>query len=175
MRNIERGDMKNAMIVYIVMAMLIFAGDTWAGEHRIGGGLSYWVTVDDIDIDKVDDDGLSFLASYQYWTSDYLGIEIDLELLPDRFGESAYAPEFYVLLGKSIYAGAGIGIVHADGSFADEPFFALRAGLNLELLPRVFVDISANYRFNDTVELKEEDTDIDTDTIFLGAALRFAL
>ena len=60
-------------------------------------------------------------------------------------------------------------------SIFNEPFFALRAGLNLELLPRIFVDISANYRFNDTAELKDEDTDIDTDTIFLGAALRFAL
>jgi hypothetical protein len=47
--------------------------------------------------------------------------------------------------------------------------------VNLELLPKVFVDISANYRFNDTDDLKNNESDIDTDTIFLGAAVRFGL
>jgi hypothetical protein len=65
--------------------------------------------------------------------------------------------------------------VRSDGDFADDPFYALRAGLNLELLPSVFVDISANYRFNDSAQFEGDDTDIDTDTVFLGAALRFAL
>jgi hypothetical protein len=164
--------MKKYMILMAVGVLL--AGNAWAGEHRLGGGVNYWVAVDDIDSDKVDDDGFSYLASYQYMM-DFIGVELDVEFLPDRFGETAVAPEAYFLLGKAIYGGVGIGIVHADGSFADDPFFALKAGLNLEVLPQIFVDISANYRFNESAELEGNDTNIDTDTIFLGAAVRFAL
>ena len=58
---------------------------------------------------------------------------------------------------------------------ADKPFFALKAGVNLELLPSTFVDISANYRFSDKEDLDDDNKDIDTDTVFLGAAFRFAL
>ncbi|NLB05738.1 MAG: hypothetical protein GX835_02025 [Desulfobulbaceae bacterium] len=98
-----------------------------------------------------------------------------MELLPDRFDEDAVAPAAWFLLGKTLYAGAGIGIVNSDGDFADEPFFALRAGLNLELLPSLYADLSVNYRFNDEADLDDDDRNIDTDTLFLGAAVRFSL
>ena len=166
--------MKKLLMTALVMGLVMVSGKVWAGEHRIGGGANYWVAVDDIDNDDIDDDGFSYLASYQYWM-DFLGVELDMEILPDRFGETAYAPEAYLLLGGTIYGGVGIGLVRSDGSFADDPFYAIRAGLNLELLPSVFVDISANYRFNDSAQFEGDDTDIDTDTVFLGAALRFAL
>ena len=65
--------------------------------------------------------------------------------------------------------------MRADGSFAEDPFYALKAGVNFELLPSFFLDISANYRFNDAVEIRGEETDIDTDSVFLGAAIRFGL
>lgn len=146
----------------------------FAGDHRIGGGANYWVAIDDIDTDDVDDDGFSFYGSYQYWMG-LIGLELDLEFLPDRFGESAVAPQAYALIGKAVYAGIGIGTVYSDDEFADEPFFALRAGLNLEILPGVFADIYGNYRFNDKADFDNDEKDIDTDTIFLGAALRIAL
>jgi opacity protein-like surface antigen len=161
-------------VMVLGLGLMLFSADLQAGEHRIGGGANYWVAVDDIDDDNIDDDGFSYLVSYQHWW-DFLGLEVDMELLPDRFGEDAFAPEAYLLFGSTIYAGAGIGIMNSDGDFADEPFYALRAGVNLELLPKVFVDISANYRFNDTDDLKNNESDIDTDTIFLGAAVRFGL
>ncbi len=161
-------------ILVLGLGLVLFAADLQAGEHRIGAGANYWIAVDDIDDDDIDDDGFSYFVSYQHWW-DFVGLEVDLELLPDRFGETAYAPEAYVLFGSTIYGGAGIGIINTDDDFADEPFFALRVGLNLELLPKVFVDISANYRFNDTEELENDETDIDTDTVFLGAAVRFGL
>lgn len=147
-----------------------------ADAHRIGGGATYWVALDDIEVDdkKVDDDGFSFLASYQYWPA-LFGVELDVEFLPDRFGESAVAPEAYVLFGRAIYCGLGIGMIYSDGNFADEPFYAIKAGLNLELLPGLYADIYGNYRFNDSADFDKEDTDIDTDTVFLGAALRIAL
>jgi hypothetical protein len=167
--------MNRLLMALLALGLVLFTADLQAGEHRIGGGANYWVAVDDLDEEGIDDDdGFSYFISYQHWW-DFLGVEIDMELLPDRFGENAYAPEAYILIGSTIYAGAGMGLIRTDGEFADDPFYAFRVGLNLELLPRVFVDISANYRFNDSVQLKDDDTDIDTDTIFLGAAVRFAL
>lgn len=146
----------------------------WSGEHRLGGGVNYWVALENLDEHDVDENGFSYLISYQYMM-DWVGLELDVELLPDRFGEDAVAPAAYFLIGKTLYAGVGIGIVNYDGDFADEPFFALRAGLDLEVLPSLYLDISANYRFNDKADLDDSDRKIDTDTIFLGAAVRFAL
>ncbi|WP_232363783.1 porin family protein [Desulfogranum japonicum] len=165
--------MKKLLLIAMI-GMYIFAGNAWAGEHRLGFGINYWTTLDDIDVDDVDEDGFSYIPSYQYWWSEYLGVEANLEILPDWFDETAYAPQAYILFGKAIYVGAGIGMVYYDGDFNDEPFFALRAGLNLEVLPNTYLDISANYRFNDDTDLKDSDKDIDTDTVFLGAAVRFA-
>lgn len=165
--------MRRLQYVPALLLCLFLAGTSWASEHRLGGGINYWVTVDSLD-DDIDDNGFSYLLSYQYRPG-LISLEFDMELLPDRFGETAIAPQAYVLVGDALYAAAGIGIVHTDGSFADKPFFALRAGFNLNLFPGLFVDLSANYRFNDSSDLKDKEKNIDTDTVFLGAAVRFAL
>lgn len=162
----------------IALFLLLSVAPVLAGSgdpHRLGGGVNYWVTLEDIEFDdkNVDEDGISYLISYQFWPS-LLGAELNLELLPDRFGESALAPQAYVLFGRAVYVGAGIGIIYSDSDFAEEPFFALRAGLNLELLPGLYADINANYRFNDSAELDDEERNIDTDTVFLGAVVRIA-
>jgi hypothetical protein len=171
-----RNEMKRGMLVVLLLSIAIPAVNSPAADHRIGGGINYWVALEDIEVDnkKIDNDGVAYLASYQYWPG-LLGLELDLEILPDRFGETAFAPEAYILLGRSIYCGLGIGIIYSDEEFAEEPFFALRAGLNLELLPGIYADLYGNYRFNDSAQLKGDETNIDTDTVFLGAALRLAL
>lgn len=166
--------MKKLGVILCLLFLFCMAGQLQAAEHRIGGGVNYWVAVDDIDFDDVDDNGFSYLASYQYWPG-LLGVEVDLEILPDKYGETAYAPQAFVLVGRSIYGGAGIGIEYRDGDFASEPFFAFRAGLNLELLPGIYGDFYGLYRFNDSADLDNEATDIDSDTIFFGAAVRFEL
>lgn len=169
--------MKNALVLVLLTSIFAAAPSAMAADaHRFGVGANYWVALEDIEVEgkEFDEDGLSYLASYQYWPS-LLGMEVAVEFLPDRFGESAFAPEAYLLLGKSIYCGVGVGIMYSDSKFAEEPFYALRAGLNLDILPGIYLDISGNYRFNDSAELKDENTDIDTDTVFLGAALRLAL
>ncbi len=166
--------MKKWSIIFSLLFLCCVAGQLQAAEHRIGIGANYWTSVDDIDFDDVDDDGFSYLASYQYWPG-LIGLEVDLEILPDKYGETAFAPQAFVLVGKSIYAGAGIGWEYRDSDLADEPFFAFRAGLNLELLPGIYGDFYGLYRFNDSAELDNETTDIDSDTIFLGAAIRIAL
>jgi len=169
--------MHNLLRSMILLGLItLTATGAFAGEHRIGGGANYWVSVDDIEVgdNKLDDDGIAFFGSYQYWPG-LLGLEVDVEFLPDRFGESAVSPQAYLLVGKGIYAGVGIGTTYTDGDFVDEPFFALKAGFNIELLPGIYADIYGNYRFNDTADFDDEDTNIDTDTVFLGMAVRIAL
>lgn len=168
----------NKLIVVLLLfaAAVVGVGEAAAGEHRLGGGANYWVAIDDIDYNdsSVDENGIGYFASYQYWET-LLGLELDLEFLPSRFGESAVAPQAFMLIGTSLYGGFGIGTVFSDGDFADKAFYALRAGFNFELLPGIYADLFGTYRFNDTAELKNSDTDIDTDTVFLGVAIRFSM
>ncbi len=155
----------------LLLLFIVLPCSAFANEARLGLGGTYWSTIDDIE-DHVDDNGYSVYGSYQYWMS-LIGIEADIEFLPDKYGEDAIDPQVWILVGSAIYAGAGIGIEYRDGSFADEPFFALRAGLDLELLPSIYLDIYGLYRFNDKADLDNDRTDIDTDTVFLGTAVRF--
>ncbi len=165
--------MKKFSILLVTLAVFTMAFQAHAEESRIGIGANYWLTIDDIDTDNIDENGLSFYASYQYWMG-LIGIEADIEVLPDKFGEDAFAPQIFILAGSGVYAGAGIGIEYRDGSFAEEPFFALKAGINLELLPSIYLDIYGTYRFNDTADLDATLDDIDTDTVFLGTAVRMS-
>ena len=165
----------------LIAAFALFLGfacgsNVMAADHRLGVGTNYWHSLDDIDTSNgdIDNDGFSLLASYQCWF-ELLGVEVDAEWLPDRFGNDAVSPQAYLLFGSIIYGGIGIGATYTDSELTEEPFYALKAGVNLELLPDVFVDISANYRFNDKTDLDNDNHDIDTDTIFLGAAIRFDL
>lgn len=157
----------------VLLALLATASVTSAESsvHRLGVGANYWIALDDLSSD-VDENGFSYLISYQFRPG-LLGLEIDGEMLPDRFGEDAYAPAAYAIIGKAIYAAAGIGIVNQDGEWADDPFFALKAGLDLEVLPHIFLDLSASYRFEAKTDLGDAFEAIDTDTVFLGAAARF--
>jgi hypothetical protein len=144
------------------------------GMHRIGFGANYWKTIDDIDED-FDSHGFSYIASYQYGFVPFVKFEAGLEILPDMAGASntVLAPELFVTFGALLYAGAGIGVYYDDGEWGNAPFYMLRAGVDIPILPRTFLDISANYRFNDWDSL--ELSDVDSDTIRLGAMIRFLL
>ena len=161
----------------LLMGMLAWpAGFAQADNspHRLGIGAHYWTTVDNIDDDNFDEDGIAWLASYQFWPS-LIGLELAVEWLDKGFGGSdddVFLPQAYLLVGGWIYAAAGIGGYYSDGDLADDPFYALRAGLNLNILPSIYLDINANYRFENWDDLRDDDTDIDEDTITLGAAVR---
>lgn len=73
------------------------AGNALA-EHRLGGGVNYWVMLKDLDDKDFDDKGLSYLVSYQYWKGPF-GVELAGELLPKRLDETALAPQAYLLFG----------------------------------------------------------------------------
>ena len=148
-----------------------------AGNHRLGGGVHYWRTIDDINIDdfQFDEDGLSFLGSYQYLFGEFFRIEGALEVFPDDFGaadDTVFAPQALLLLGAGIYGGLGIGTFVVDGTVGEDPFYLLRVGINLEVVPNLWLDINANYQFTDFNSIKTIDKDIDTDTVTLGAMLR---
>ena len=161
----------------LCLSLLALAMTARAGENdnnRLGVGAHYWTTVDNLEDHDVDRRGFSWLGSYQYWPS-LLGVELDVEWFPEGYAgavKDVYQPQAYLLVGKAIYAAAGIGGYYSDGDWGDKPFYALRAGLNLELLPSLYLDINGNYRFEDWSNLNG--SDIDTDTITLGAAARLA-
>jgi hypothetical protein len=171
--------MKAMNIAMCVMAAALLAAGSVRGaddNNRIGVGARYWQTIDNIDVDRIDEDGFTFIASYQHWFG-LLGMELAVEWYKKGFAGSPddiYAPQALLLVGKGIYAAAGIGGYFRDGEFADEPFYVLRAGLNFEVLPSLYLDINANYRFENTDDLERRATDIDTDTVSLGAAVRMA-
>jgi hypothetical protein len=144
-------------------------------KNRLGVGAQYWKAIDDIDVDDVDDDGFSYYISYQLRPASLIKFELDLEMMPDGFAgaaEDVFAPQAYLILGSSIYAALGTGIYYSDGDFADDPFFAVKAGLDLHLLPYFYLDINASYRFDDWDSISDLDDDLSTDTIMLGAAAR---
>ena len=149
-----------------------------ANGHSVGLGLHYWQTVDDLfDGAGLEEDGVSFLLAYQYTPSrGLLRFEVDLEYFEDGFGgspDSAIAPVAYLLVGRKLYVGAGIGLTYSsglDGDFSD-PFFAGRFGYDIALLPGLSVDLNVNYRTNTFDELG----DLDTDTFTLGVVPRITV
>jgi len=153
------------------LCLLLFPVVSHAGTS-VGVGVNYWHALEDIDLSDFDQNGVSWYLSLQSRSDFLVGWEVDLEMMPKGFmaaPQTVYAPQAYAVIGKMITGAVGIGWYYSDGDWSDEPFYALRAGLELMLLPSLTLDITANYRFTDWGELEGED--IDTDTIMLGAAL----
>jgi hypothetical protein len=172
--------MTRPKIVVVILTVIVLSLSTAAlakGNSRLGGGVHYWKALDDVNLDKVDESGLSWLISYQFGASSIVKLQADLEVFPKGFAgldEVSYAPQAFVIAGKAIYGGLGIGTYYADGKFGESAFYMLRAGVDLELLPTLFLDINGNYRFEDWKNLGDVVKDIDTDVVTLGAALRMA-
>ena len=176
--------MRTVIRLWIVILGLgcILAGPSIAQAGRsIGAGLNYWHALKDIDFSEFDQDGVSWFVTYRSTGGHFIGWEANLELMPEGFMASpkkVYAPQAYALIRMVITGAVGIGWYYSDGEWADEPFYALRAGMEFPLLPKVTLDVTANYRFTKWGDLKDEEGDvkvIDTDTIMLGAALRLGI
>lgn len=164
-------------LMLALSGLLMAATSARAEGTRIGGGVHYWRTVDSLE-GEIDDNGLAPVVSVQQRLGDLLALQLDVELYPDGFAGSdkdVLAPQAFVLLGSGLYAGLGIGTLYADSNFSDNPFFILRAGIDLELLPELHVDVNANYQFSEWDGINTLDEDVDSDTITLGAALRIDL
>ena len=166
-------------LAVIIIACLICVSFAQAQDtHRFGAGIHYWRAVDSIDVDNIEESGRVYIFSYQYCPTVLAKLELDVEVFPNELpgiDETVYAPQILGILGGGIYAGLGIGSMYADGEFADDPFYILRAGIDWEILPNIHADINLNYHFNDFSNIKTVKEDVDTDTITFGAAIRLAM
>lgn len=146
-----------------------------AAEQRLGVGLHYWRTLDDLaGGDDIDRDGLAGLLTYQYAPIGLFKVQVDLEYFDSGFGgatEAAYSPQVYLVVGGKIYGAVGVGVLYSDSleDNVSDPFYAFRVGSDFVILPRVHLDVNANYRTSEWDQI-----DADTDTVTLGAAVRFA-
>ncbi len=142
---------------------------------RLGGGIHYVKTVGDIkDTPEFDENAYNIVGSLQLGMGIFK-FEGDVEWVPDYGGsdQDMWLPQVFVLAGGLIYGGAGIGLGYIDGEWFDDPFYALRAGVDLPLGP-VGLDINANYRFMNTSVFEDVDNE-DLDSITFGAIVRFGL
>ncbi len=167
-------------IALVFASAMVFSvvQDSVAGGHSIGVGARYWTVLGDIEGDEVDESGLAYLVSYQYSPALLLKFGVDVEKIPENFGgagEDVYAPQLYVIVGSVIYAGLGIGGYFTDGDFAEDPFYNVRAGIDVSLFPFIHLDINANYRFEEWGDLNTLEDDVSEDTITIGAAVRLQL
>ncbi len=172
---------KHFLIIVTLAALASGLATSAAGaaEHRLGLGVHYWRTVDDLadeGFEDIEDDGLSYLVSYQYIPRGLIRFEIDIEYYGDGFAgstESAFSPVGYIVVGSGFYVAAGVGVTISDGLEDDisDPFYSGRVGWVFDLLPGVALDINANYRANAFSELE----DADTNAITLAGLVRFSL
>ncbi len=126
------------------------------------------------DAEDTDKKKLSIILSHRILPAGFLRFEADLDVVSEDLSastEEVLAPQVYVALGSSIYAGLGAGILFSNGAFADKAFYSLKAGFDLELLPMIYLNLNANYRF-DEWNLNGIMEDIDTEAVSLGGKLR---
>jgi len=166
--------MKRIMFVLavIVLSATLSASSADAGL-RVGGGIHYLRTVGDLkDQEGFDENAISFLGSVKYGFG-LLTLEGDLEYIHDYVGSELYMiqPQAYALVGGLIYGGAGIGIGNLEEFGWQDPFYALRAGVDFNLGP-VDLDVFGSYRFQKADDLKTLGSD-DLDAITFGALIFF--
>lgn len=166
---------KSTLITLTLFLLSPFALQAEDGQHSLGFGVNYWQVIDDIDIDDIEDNGFSYLAAYRY-DGGLLSLQAEVEVFPEDYAgapKDVYSPQALVVLGESLFVAAGAGINYSDGEFADDPYYLLRAGLSLIGLGPFQIDFHATYLFTDAGAFDVDD--IDTDTITLGAMIRFEL
>ncbi|RMH18426.1 MAG: hypothetical protein D6696_13090 [Acidobacteria bacterium] len=173
-----RSPIRRALLPLAVLWATALAAPAGAADQRFGIGILYADATGDVVRDgmRLDDASVAGVLSYQYRPGGLFAFELDLELYPDGTGGAesfAAAPVAYLLFGKGLYAGLGVGVtISSDfGGSVSDPFFAARLGFNLKILPRMTLDVNANWRADAFNELD----DPDVDAITLGASLRFTL
>ena len=168
--------MRFVILLAVASCVLTTAGTCPAhGETRLGGGIHYVRTLGDIkDDSRFDNDAYNIMGSLQF-SGGLLTLEADVEWIPNYGGsdKSLWQPQAYLLLGGFIYGGVGIGIGHFDGEWQNDPFYALRAGVDFPLGP-LYLDVNVNYRFQSTKVFEDLD-EIDTDAVTFSAVVRFEL
>lgn len=153
-----------------------------AAEHYVGGGVRFFRTLDDIEIDdlgKIDTDGSSVVLSYLADPAGLFKVEFDLEYFGDGYGEQTGAivsPQLLVLVGGKLYGGVGAGVNYVDdnliGADTSDVFYIGRLGLLLTLLPRLHLDLNANYQSDVFDKILDGPT---SNSVTLGAMVRIRM
>jgi len=155
---------------------MLFAPAPADAGSSIGAGLHWLKTYGDIkDNPDFNSNNVSFWGSYQY-SLPIFRVEGDLEWVPD-YGGSGKSMINYQAYGLAalglLYGGIGIGMSYYDGGFLDDPFYALRAGVDFPLGP-LHLDVNANFRFMDTKILDNLGSQ-DMNSVTFGAFARWSL
>ena len=161
-------------LVLLVCAGLVWASPASARGFRLGGGVHYMKVLGDIKDDpNFDENAFAFMASVDFKVP-LVRIEGDVEFIPDfhNSSEMMIQPQVYGLLGNLIYGGIGTGIGYMDKFGWQKAFFALRGGVNFDLLPRVGLDVFASYQFQDAGDLENLSGD-SLDSLTFGAIAHF--
>ena len=148
--------LRSTLLAFSLLVFVASLNPAAAAEHFLGGGVRFFRTLDDIEIDdigKIDTDGNSLILSYLAKPAGLFKIEFDIEYFGDGYGEqtgSIISPQFLVLFGSNFYGGLGAGINYVQdnliGEDASDIFYIGRLGLQLTLLPRLHLDLNANYQ-----------------------------
>jgi hypothetical protein len=167
------------VLVGTVLALSL-AAPALAAEHRLGVGIHYWQTRDDIFEDfDLDENGATLVASYQFVPQEFLRglfrFDVDLEVYADGYGgsdETAFAPVGYITIGQKWYTSFGVGVVVSDGleGSTSDPFFTGRLGWLIDF-DSWLLDVNINYR----TDAFEELGDASLDVMNLGVYGRFRL
>jgi len=168
--------MRRHSVIGIALAAMMLpalAGNALAGAS-LGAGVHYLHNLGEIEESGFENNSYSVLGSL-LWSGPMLKFEAQLEYMFDMMGtdEGAFLPQAYALIGGMIYGGLGIGLVNFDGEWADNPFYNLRAGVNLPL-GGLGLDAYATYQFWSDDQL-EDLTGDDLDSITFAAVLRFGM
>jgi hypothetical protein len=148
------------------------------GGNRLGGGLHYWRNMESGGLGTSISDGAAWVLSYQFRPAKLLTLQPDLELYPRHFiasGDRVYAPQAFLLVGMGLYGGLGGGLLLSGGRTAEQPFYAARAGLDIEVLPATFLDLNLNYRGSRWSDIGNMFDKFTTSAVSAGIALRYGL
>jgi hypothetical protein len=146
-------------------------------QHRLGGGIHYLRTVDNIsDDDSVDlnRNSVSLVVS-SLWDFGLIAVDGQVEYMFDYVGtgDPLWQPQVWGLLGDLIYGGLGVGIGYTDGEWLDDPFYAIRAGVDLPL-GGAGLDLYGTYRFQGAPEF-EDLTGDNLNSVTFAALIRFVM
>jgi hypothetical protein len=163
---------------FLAVLLIVAAASTTAtiANAGIGVGLHYLRNLGDIDADESLDlskDSFGIIGSLQKPSAGLLSFEAQVEYIFDYAGtgNDMWIPSGWLLAGKFIYGGAGIGIGHIDGDWQSDPFYALRAGVNLPL-GGMSIDAYGTYQFWSDDDLHDL-TGEDLDSVTFAAVLHF--
>lgn len=161
----------------LIVAALTLSGIGTAHAAWLGGGIHYLRTLGDITDDgniDLNQNSVSLLAS-GLTDMGPLKVEGQVEYVFDYVGtgNEMWVPSAWVLAGGMIYGGAGIGIGYTNNEWQTNPFYALRAGVNVPL-GAMALDGYATYAFQSDADLKNL-TGEDLDSLTFAALLRFKL